>query len=202
LTAQFPNTVILKEEKFSIAGFTNEGLISPEIFGIKPIVSSTACWRGFITIYKIDDESDFILDELLVKTEGTDKPVEINGVSPKSPINKFEKRSFNRHYEQLNLKVNYSGFILIATNFIRELYIHMGFHKAWKYETVYEIEIDKGKVKSITDLSEKMSKIRYAFKEQKENKEKNNSRTKDEISKWVEESFNQKYQKGKNKDIE
>jgi hypothetical protein len=196
LTAQFPNTVILEKKKFTIAGFTNSGLITPKMFGLKPIVSSTACWRGFITTYKIDDESNFILEELLVKTEKKDEAIEINGIQSKSPTNKFDKMSFNRFYEKINLKVNYSGFILIATNFIKELYVHMGFHQAWKYETVFEIEVDKGKVISIVDLSEKISKIRKSIKEQKEKK---TPPTKDEISKWVEDSFNQKYQKEKKK---
>ena len=40
-----------------------------------------------------------------------------------------------------------------------------------------------------------MLEIRNAFKEQKTNK--SQQLTKDEISKWVEESFNQKYKKEK-----
>lgn len=195
LTAQIPNTVILKEGKFSITGFTNDGLIRPKNFGINPIMSSTACWRGFTTKYRIDDDLNFVLDELKVKTNHEDEQIQINGISPKSPTNKLSRRAFNRVYEQINLRVNYTGFILIGTNFIQELYKHMGFHKSWKFKTVYEIEIDKGKVKSITDLSEKMLEIRNAFKEQKTNK--SQQPTKDEISKWVEESFNQKYKKEK-----
>jgi hypothetical protein len=194
LTAQIPNSVILKEEKFSITGFTNEGLINPKDFGINPIMSSTACWRGFVTKYKIDKESNFVLDELKVKTNHDDEEIEINGISPKAPTNKLSRRAFNRVYEQINLRVNFSGFILIGANFIQELYKHMGFHKSWKFERVYEIEIDKGKVKSITDLSEKMLEIRNVFKEQKTDK---SQPTKDEISKWVESSFNQKYKKEK-----
>ena len=192
MTAQIPNTIIISEERFSIAGFTHDGLIDPSDFGIEPKSSSSACWRGFKSTYKIDKDSNFILDELIVNTNPADKPIEINGILPKTPTNKFSRKAFNRAYEQINLQVNYTGFVLVGTNFIHELYVHMGIHKAWKYKTVFEIEIDQGKVKSIVDLSDKMEEVRTKFKEQKKN---NLGPVKNEISEWVDKAFNQRYKK-------
>lgn len=199
LTAQAANRVILKEKEFNLVGFTNDGLIKPQDFGIKPIMSSTACWRGYITKYEISEDSKFILKEVLVKTDNEDLPKLINGVSPESPNVKFMKRAFNNQYLNIDLQVNYSGYVLLGNDFIRELYVHMGFHPAWKYKEVFEIEIDKGKVISISDLSEKMEVYRSIIKEEKEKKENSNSPKKDEIEEWVKRTFDQKYQKEKNK---
>jgi len=190
LTAQAANQVILKDQKFNLVGFTNEGLIKPQDFGIIPKGIGSFCWRGFITTYKIDLNSNFLLEEMVVHSEVNREIIKINGVEPISPKSKWQKKIFKRLYEGINLKTKYSGYLLIGKDFIDELYIHMGFHPAWKYNEVYELKIDYGKVLSIKDLSEKMKIYRELLKEENHDQLK-----KDEIENWITKTFEQKYQK-------
>ena len=195
MTAQSANIVVFKEQEFSLIGFTNEGLAKPQDYGINPIMSSTACWRGYITKYEISDDSKFTLKEVLVKTNNEDEPKLINGISPESPNSKFMKRMFNNIYLNINLQIDYSGFVLVGNDFIRQLYVHMGFHPAWKYRNVFELEIDRGKVISIRNFGKEMENYRSLIIEENEKKINSTSPRKDEIEKWVKQTFDQKYQK-------
>ena len=199
LTKQSANQVILKEETFNLVDFdfTNKELTKPQDFGITPKRIASFCWRGYITTYKVDSDSNFILNKLMVYVDTNDEIKLVNNVAPISSKTKSQKRIIPRVYEEINLPLNYSGFILLTKDFIEEFYLQIGLHRAWKYKTVYEIEIDKGLVKSIIDLSRKGSEIRDSFQKSKGTTKKNNPPTEKEISKWLENSFNQKYQKKK-----
>jgi len=58
------------------------------------------------------------------------------------------------------MSIDFTGEILAADQFIRELYVHMGFHPAWKYETVYELVISHGTILDTKDVSEQMAQLR------------------------------------------
>ena len=67
---------------------------------------------------------------------------------------------FNNHYEGLNCHLEYSGGVLLAQGFIWTLYVHMGFHPAWKYENVIELIFESGILKDEYDRSNEMAEIR------------------------------------------
>ena len=50
--------------------------------------------------------------------------------------------------------------MLIATDFIWELYLHLGFQPFWKYERVVELIFDKGRLVKEQDHSCQMLEIR------------------------------------------
>jgi len=53
----------------------------------------------------------------------------------------------------------------LAKDFIRELYIHMGYQKATAFETVLDVTLKNGRVVEITDRSQEIEQKRGAFKE-------------------------------------
>ena len=195
MTAQTSNQVILNEEKFNLIGFTDEGLIKPQDFGIIPIGISSFCWRGYVTTYKIDSHSNFLLHELCVSVNSENKIEKINDIPFKRSTLKSKRKVFNQIYEELNLPVEYSGYILIGKEFIQELYVHMGFHPAWKFKVVVELEIELGKVITIRDFSEKIMKYRMYLKEKNMNKRHEEFETDHEKEEWIERTFDQKYKK-------
>lgn len=156
MTGQIPDTLIYKQNSYSIVGVKGEGLPHPLDFDLQPISPHTANWRGFIMTYIIVDEH-LKLHEMNVTVEDTKKkPPIINDVKPKLK----KEGSVTLSYEKLKLKTQFSGKILIAKDFIDSMYVHMGFQSPISFETVIELTINEGKLLSASDLSNAMKKYR------------------------------------------
>jgi hypothetical protein len=127
-----------------------------------PIGMCSACWRGYLAIYSLNDDK-LVLNKLeinLVKIKESEFNAitgpEINGVKPQ--LNPHHH--LNNTYEDLNFPLNFTGGILLGKDFIQELYVHMGFHPAWKYEKVYELVFQEGKLIEKRNMTVKMAEIR------------------------------------------
>jgi hypothetical protein len=136
MTAQIHDSILLDDRKFSIVGLHGEDLFKPVEFRLQPRMSITSCWRGFVCEYKIESNKLF-LNTLQVNLHEQD-PL-INRVEPT-----FSKSTFDNVYNHLNLPMDFTGEILAGDHFIRELYVHMGFQPAWKFETVYQLTLSHG----------------------------------------------------------
>lgn len=62
--------------------------------------------------------------------------------------------------------MDFTGGILVADGFIHNLYVHMGFQPAWKYETVFELTFSQGTLLDTTDVSRQMAGLRDAMTRQ------------------------------------
>ncbi len=165
MTAQIPDTILMDEKGFSIVGVNGRELFTPQSVGITPVASMSACWRGYVCKYKVMDRK-LILDGLLLSfgfddMSGKDRKFvpqispTINGVSPTS-----KHPTFSNIYEGLNLEIQFTGGILAGDGFIQSLYVHMGFHPAWKYQNVFELIFDNGEVQETRDVSKQVEHIR------------------------------------------
>jgi hypothetical protein len=94
MTAQFSDGILYLGENYSISGMTNDGLYKPEVHGIEPMPKCSACWRGYLCMYAIEN-NDFLLNELRVFID-TPAPI-INGVNPILPT-KDEILGFDATY--------------------------------------------------------------------------------------------------------
>ena len=63
-------------------------------------------------------------------------------------------------YDALRQPVEFSGGLLLGADFIRALYVHMGFQRAWKYENVYEVTFERGRLVEERDRSHEMASFR------------------------------------------
>src|SRR5690606_25878870 len=118
-------------------------------------------WRGYYVVYSLLDRHLVVADlhvELLDKENGYAplKGPSINGVSP-TPGREAAHDWFNNHYTDLNYHLEFSGGLLLADGFIQELYVHMGFHAPWKYETVIELLFENGVLVGEFNRSERMA---------------------------------------------
>ena len=86
---------------------------------------------------------------------------ELNGVA--AVLLPEDERIFYEYvYHDVGMRLPFTGGMLLAQDFISDLYVHMGFHPAWKYETVHELTFDKGCLVSEADVSEKLAEVRRA----------------------------------------
>ena len=145
MTAQMHDQFDYGAETYDLVGGDGRGLFQPREYGLRPYGRSTACERGFVCSYKLSD-GRLILSGLSLSCSG--EPPAAFGVRPAVD----DRLGYT--YRRIGHFVAFSGRILIATDFIPELYVHMGFQSACKYQTVRELAFDEGRLILDTDRSE------------------------------------------------
>ena len=98
---------------------------------------------------------------------------------------------FDNSYNDLNLPVDFTGGILAASEFLQELYVHMGFHPAWKYKNVFELVLSHGDLIETRDVSKRMEEIRNRMVQAP--LEPGVNATKERIEEWVASTFKLDY---------
>lgn len=167
-TAQISDTFIFKDNKYSLIGKTKGNLATPSQFGMSAVMIHTACYRGYYATYELTEKGLF-LQKLTLR----EKNKNYLSISDNRPVINKEKNQAT--YSNLNILVQFSGKIRLAKDFIRELYIHMGYQKPTAFKTVLDITLKDGRVIEIKDRSEEMEKKRGAFKKAFESGEINKS---------------------------
>lgn len=185
MTAQFPDTIVVGRRRLSIAGVQGEGLFDPHSLGLHPVASCTACWRGYVCHYTVKD-AQLVLAELDLSLYDEDGPP-ISGVEPTRPRDGL----FDHVYKKLDLAVAFTGGLLAGQGFIRELYVHMGFHPAWKYRTVLELVFDGGRLTEQHNVSRKMQDIRARMARRPLRP--GTTSGEEEIGAWIESTFRLHY---------
>ena len=147
------DTIKFEKEEYVIVGIRGDDLFNPEFTGINLYSRCTACWRGFTLYYEVYNHC-LILQGILLNTKDTAPPI-----NDKFPVN-AEEFFFDYLYENLDYRSDFTGTLLIAREFIQELYVHMGFQAPTSYKKVVEIVIENGKIISSKDLSERMEYLR------------------------------------------
>jgi hypothetical protein len=186
MTAQFSDPVKYQGKDYAIAGRSGTGLFNPTEHGMKPVGRCTACWRGFVCCYRVAGEV-LLLDRLSVCLD--EPALVLFGTAPKKP--EGELTFFDFVYEDMAHPVPYTGGLLLGREFIEELYVHMGFHPAWKYRDVHELVFENGKLVRATDRSEEIAAFRREIAGRP--LEPGLGARKEEIEKWVKKCFSQDY---------
>jgi hypothetical protein len=199
MTAQINDVFRYRDTEYALAGISEGELFDISVLDLKPAMASTACWRGYQAVFGVV-QSRLVLDTLHVNLiwggEGKQHHVReegpvINGVTPSPPRKGFD--FFNNHYEGLDYHLEYSGGLLLADGFIQSLYVHMGFHPAWKYKTVIELTFEGGILKQEFDRSQKMADIRELVIRSQSQKASGEMPSMDEIQEFVERAFDRRY---------
>jgi len=205
MTAQISDSLFYRDERYSIAGLNGDGLFDPAHIGLKTRMISTACRRGFVCDYSLRDRR-LILTRLTVgfrpedlqRAERGDGPV-LFGLTPKRDECKCwdccteEDSTYwsDFYYDGLSIPLKYTGGVLIGADFIDEMYIHMGFHPAYKYSRVHELLFESGQLVKASDLTSEMAK----FREDIANRplQPTDPTNKREIMEWIDRAFSLKY---------
>ena len=92
-------------------------------------------------------------------------------------------------YKGLNIKLDYTGKILVGDGFIHEYYIHMGYQRAWAYKKLVELVFVDGNLIEKNDHSKVAADIRKKIRNDKDFDQKLHM----DIPKFVEDSFSLDY---------
>jgi hypothetical protein len=180
MTAQMSDSFLLEEKKFLLVGVNGSGLFHPSDYNMQPLPRITSCWRGYVCTYKVL-QNELLLDSLLINLDR-----EGPAIKDIQPV--FSNQgTFNNTYRDLNLLMDFTGDLHIAQGFIQQLYVHMGFHPAWKYETVFELNVSHGHVLETKDVSENMAELRDKMSRQP--LQPNRDASKQEIESWIASTF-------------
>jgi hypothetical protein len=194
MTAQINDTCFHRKIDFAVAGISGDGLFDPATIGIEPVSMSTACWRGYVAHYSICDGELFLTslhiglpqDDAIRARAG--KGPELFGVLP------IADRFSGFLYEGFQSPISFSGGLLLAHDFIRDLYVHMGFHPAWKYKDVREVIFDAGRVTDDSDRSADMAAARAQFIDDTKHSEgRFHEPTRGDIEEWIQKCFSREY---------
>lgn len=126
---------------------------SPQHYGVVPELHPTAI-RGFFCEY-IFTNKNFVLNEFSIYSK--EKNIIVSG---KKPLHRQGFLSDFITYRDLNLKMDYSGGIIIGKNFLKDYYYILGKQNPLAFNIVYELIIEGGKIIKTIDKSEDVNELR------------------------------------------
>jgi hypothetical protein len=209
MTAQISDKFRYRGKPHALAGVNGSGLFEPSQQGIKEFGWSSACWRGFHCSYEVADGALFLTQVNLGLGE-EDGASAARGEGPKL-FGKVPRRytihghrtniatgEVKTHWESFDFVVDglrevvpFTGGLLLGDDFIREMYVHMGFHPAYKFRVVYELMFDKGRLTEEHDRSTQMAEFREMLSSR--SLEPGNRASRTEIEAWIKRCFSQEY---------
>ena len=150
-----------RDRTWSLVGINGAGVFDPAAFGIQPQMLHTAAWRGFICTYGIAGDQ-LQLEGLEIGFDQATQERSVAGDPPvigdATPIR--QGSGYVWLYDGANLPVAFTGGLRIGHGFFRELYVHMGFAPAWKFEEVHELRFESGRLVGAVDQSAEMRRQR------------------------------------------
>lgn len=148
MTVQIQDEMTYKNKKFTIVATSNSLQFNPEKYGVKPLFRSTSCWRGFWCHYKIVNY-ELQLKDLFINTFKNYPQIE--GVNAKESL---KERGYHV-YENLHLKMLYTGKLLLGSEILDEYRLFKGLEGyPYIFKVLLECNIVDGKVIEITDCSQ------------------------------------------------
>jgi len=148
-----------RNKEFVIAGVNGSGLFQPEDHGLRPAATSSANWRGYVCSYRVKE--DFLhLEELTI---GLGAGEESQHPSPPALFGieaSVRPDGHEADYRFGSAPIAFSGGLLLGKGFIDDLYVHMGFHPAWKFRQVVELMFEEGRLTAAHDHSQRIAEIR------------------------------------------
>lgn len=165
MTAQVGDSFKYKQRQYNIVAISNPLEFSPQQYGITPEANCTACWAGYWCEYEISDKG-IILESFYVNSKDDYYP-EINGVLPLGKDKDFECMG-HHYYKGVNIKMPYTGKIVVGKDFMNEYYIHMGYQRAWSYKELKELVFKDGVLIEVVDHSAVAAELRKQIKEDPE----------------------------------
>ena len=163
----------------------SSGLFEPQAHGLSPAPNCSACWRGYCCGYEVA-KAVFRLRQLTLwlNVEQAQRP-SLFGISAR-----YNNQLKCFLYDDLQQSVPFTGVLLLGAEFIGKLYVHMGFHPAWKYRRVYELIVESGRVVEEADRSNQMTHVRERMVHEPL---KPMSSKREDIMKWVDRCFSLDY---------
>lgn len=187
MTAQVPDTLHHASIEYCFVDATAGPPFDPRRHGFSPVSLSTACWRGYICSYAIEDDrlllrslqishgkpSAGLADELWELPvfcgvqASTDTVVHGDDQAPVAGrLHDARYGDCQGRYEGLGLELGYDGTLLIATDILDDGPRFMGTVMPWEFGRVLAVALHGGRVQSIVDVSPAYETLRSRYTEE------------------------------------
>lgn len=164
MTQQVSDTVNFGGKWYSLADSDGSPLFHPKQIGIKTMMISTACVRGFYCAYEIRN-SQFFLDRLNFGTPPEDKDFLLAGIGPRV----FGQIPVWRDYyhallvENISELIPFSGGLVLVSDFVEDFYIRGRHRPSYTFGDVRELILKDGVVQEVHDRSEQAARCRASL---------------------------------------
>ena len=173
MTIQTNDQILFCNEQYNI--FSGDEFFDPYEYGICPFYGeNTGIYKGYLCEYKIKN-NQFYLDNLHLSLRqyvidiNSNKEVLLKKVTP--PLNgifvkDFDNGFLSHIYENVNLKINYTGHLILTKNYIPPTHdYNMSPRDLYDYEMVIKFDMKSGVIINTVDVSYEMFDMRKkAFK--------------------------------------
>jgi hypothetical protein len=162
VTVQIADRVDLAGQVYSIAGVAGGPLFDLAAHHIRLGPFSTACWRGYICQYRVDDGA-LRLQRLVVGDGSTLSGQALRAGSTLLGAALTRSRVLGAPVlaaDGLDLATGFTGGLLLGRGFTAAGFPNMGFHPAWRFRKVIELRADHGIVTATADRSGELAAIR------------------------------------------
>ncbi|MCW2917788.1 MAG: hypothetical protein JWN52_5856 [Actinomycetia bacterium] len=176
-------------DTYSLTGVNGDGLFSPDSSGLTVQAFSTACWRGYVCDYEVSEGGLTLtgVDIGLCDESGNylsvDSAPALFGVRPRQDEDGVALR-----YGGFGEPVDFTGGLLIGQEFVDDYYVHMGFQAGWKYESLYELLFEQGRLVAEHERSAAAAALRALAVDDRPDPS-----DPEAVRRWVERSFTLDY---------
>lgn len=181
MTEQIRDTLIFNDDKYEPFLYDGgEPLFVPELHGLSPKWTSTACYRGYQATYEVIYNRIYLI-ELYVNLFDLDLNMKIKG-EKKGPMIHYSEpeftegflSEFNNHYE-LRYPLDFTGSLLVGQKsglypyvcddaYVKEYEEEIGSIFTWPCESLYRLHFKDGKLMRCEDMHEKNAPYREQIK--------------------------------------
>lgn len=187
MTMKILDIYIYKGYEFEIIAFQDNYELNLEELGLEAVMNCTDCIRGYTATYTFDS-GNFKLIELIVSQEKefpiinnvipeeyyenySDSEFDFSELDELENIYQGDEESISinkdedyceikvKVYKNLNLLINYTGSILIGSNYMTSKYSRW-YKEPYGYSEVYELTFDAGSVVDVKYRTKYMRKVR------------------------------------------
>jgi hypothetical protein len=152
MTAQLHDVVVYRKRRYAVTGVVGQGLFDPAEHGLRVQTIHTACWRGYLCEYAVQDNQLFLT---ALEAGMAEPPGELFGARARLG------RAIAAYWP-IRVRQPFTGGLLLGAGFIQELYVHMGFAPPWKYRRVLELTFGDGRLLGAEDRSKLVARARIA----------------------------------------
>lgn len=155
MAGQIEDVVVVEGRMYALVGVNGLGLFEPDQHGLQVRMTTTACRRGYVCEYAVDDDGLFLTGLRLGMAR---PPARLFGAD-------LRVIGSAATYSTLRVPLCFAGGLLLGARPTHDLYGHMGQHPVWNYTEVLELLFDDGRLVAVCDRSELMKQRRAAARD-------------------------------------
>lgn len=156
MSAQIGDVCKYVNKNYDVLSIEKEFLFNPREYKLN-LRPHSACWRGYYGEFSFNKKK-LTLNNLCVYSP-EDNPT-IKGIKIRKKQGIFSDFGV---YQNVNIVMDTSGYILIARGFLPDYYASFGKQTPLMYETVYELKLNNGEIVETVDLSDQLKDLRNLY---------------------------------------